>query len=53
MDQAQIAATFTALLAFKRQRINLTGNRVLYSYTLISPERDTVIPGKNPGTGRG
>jgi len=49
MDQAQMAATFTALVAFKRQRINLTGNRVCYSYTLTSPERDTVIPGKKSG----
>jgi hypothetical protein len=49
MDLAQIAAAFPALPTFKRQRINLTGNRVLHSYTLTSPEHDTVIFGKNPG----
>jgi len=38
MDQAKVAATFSALTAFKRQKIDLTGYQIVHVSILMSRE---------------
>jgi hypothetical protein len=38
MNQAKVAATFSALTAFKRQKIDLSGYRIVHLSILMSRE---------------